>query len=186
MAPKTDPLDGARAKAIAHLSTYEKTLYAVLDAARDPAVLRLVRGAGSSFASLFEGDRAAILEPFAPYFARLDDPSLLKAVVDQGWGKSWGIFVTSSRRAPLVRQKLQEMMVASVDGALRELHFRFYDPRVLRPFLRAITPRQRASIFETIDGFLVEGDHPRTMLRFAAHEGSVQEHSVELLPEVSG
>jgi hypothetical protein len=183
MPPKTDPLDGARANAIAHLSTYAKTLYAVLDAARDPAVLRLVQGSGSSFASLFEGDRAALLKPFAPYFARLDDPSLVEAVVGQGWGKSWGMFVTSSRRAPLVRQKLQEMMVATVDGAARELHFRFYDPRVLRPFLRALTPRQRASIFETIDGFFVEGDDPRTLLRFAAHDGSVQEHSVELVPD---
>src|SRR5262249_10897503 len=57
-------------------------LFALLDAARDPKVLELLRGSGEDYQSLYEGPKGEELADWAPYVVRLSAQSgLLETLV---------------------------------------------------------------------------------------------------------
>jgi hypothetical protein len=47
------------------------------------------------------------------------------------------------------------------DETNERMYFRFYDPEVMRVFLRTCTPRQRAELFDEIGAVLLEDEHGR-------------------------
>ncbi len=142
-------------------------LYALLDAARAPAVPALLRSSGEEFQSLYEGPKGEEMADFAPYLVRLPAASaLLPALVAQGWGKSWGVYLTCGRPFKDVRRHFRHFLLVELhDG--REVYFRFYDPRVLGPFLPTCGPEQVKEFFGPVECFYVEGDAGRRLTRFA-------------------
>ena len=73
-------------------------VFAILDSARDEAVLELLESSGGTYASLYEGPGAQELAPAAPYLLELPEGSdLLESVVLEGWGRSWGTFLKCQR-----------------------------------------------------------------------------------------
>jgi hypothetical protein len=169
-----------RASLLAELRPRSPQLWAVLDAARSPAVLALIEGAPGGCHSLFEGERAKRLARQAPYLVRLDDHPLLETLVERGWGQAWGIYLVARGRAAFIVRQLQQMMVVTPEGGDRPLHFRFYDPRVARGHLRSLTPRQQAIVFDEVDAILMEDEDPARLLRFERGEGKVQATHVDL------
>src|SRR5581483_2740190 len=68
-------------------------LFAILDAARTPRVLELLAGAVERFECLYSGESAVHLAACAPYLVELPRKSrLLRKLVREGWGQSWGVF----------------------------------------------------------------------------------------------
>jgi hypothetical protein len=153
-------------------------LYAVLDAARNGGVARILDMAGEAQRSLFDGAGAAALAPVAPYVVALG-ATQLSALVEAGWGKSWGIFVHSAAGFHHVREQLASLLTVSRgDGAA--LHFRYYDPRVARGFFAQLSPRQLSQVFAAIDAYLMEDVVPERLLRFAPLDGKVVRSRVAL------
>lgn len=154
-------------KELALLLQGGESLYAVLDAARDPAVLKLLQGFGEEVQSLYDGRRGEQLADVAPYLVRVPAGSkLFEALLREGWGKSWGIFALCDASLAELRRHLRRFLVVQTEDR-SALYFRFYDPRVLRPFLESANEEQHRAFFGPISAFLLEGRRRGTVLRRA-------------------
>ena len=141
-------------------------LYTILDAARDIKILALLLQHKEEQQSLYEGQEGAKLAQFAPYLVKLKkDSVLLDAIVRQGWGQSWGVYLTSAGEFADVRRHLRHFLEVKLpDG--KQVYFRFYDPRVLRTYLPTCTPEETNQFFGPIKNYLMEDEKPESLLRF--------------------
>lgn len=158
--PEDPPEIAARKdRARAALAAEAAPLFAVLDAARDPRVRSLVREAAEEVQSLYDGAEGQALADAAPYLVHLSrGGSLLDRLVREGWGQSWGVYLTSDRPFVEVRRHLRRLLFVRAEGERKRLYFRFYDPRVLRVFLPTCDVRQTDEVFGEIGSFLMEGE----------------------------
>jgi hypothetical protein len=162
-------------------------LYAVLDAARDWKVKPLVEEfPAGDVRCLFSGESATELAGQAPYLVRLpaDCPQLEPLVLD-GWGDSWGVFLTCREPAEEVRAHLRKFLMVELegqgpDGGPAEAYFRFYDPRVMRAFLPTCNEAETAEFFGPVRAWLLEGRKPDTLLRFTGGKSGVRKTTVPL------
>jgi len=143
-------------------------LYALLDAAAEPSVLKVLLESKEDYRSLYQGHTGAQLTHFAPYLVRLPKEStLLETLVRQGWGKNWGVYLTSDQSLEELRKHFRHfLMVDMPDG--KQVYFRFYDPRVLRVYLPTCTAAETEVFFGPIQNCLVEDEIPRQMFRFGS------------------
>ncbi len=151
---------------LSHLRGEFQPLYALLDAANEPSVLKVLFESKEEYKTLFEGAAGAQLTHFAPYLVRLPKESpLLETLVQKGWGKNWGVYLTSPQQLPDLRGHFRQfLMVKMPDG--KQVYFRFYDPRVLRVFLPTCTPEETTQFFGPIQNYLVEDENPKKLFRF--------------------
>lgn len=148
-----------RESALAALSSAEAPLFAVLDAARDDRILEVLRESVEEYRSLYEGIKGEALANVAPYLVALPRGArLLARLVAEGWGRRWGIFLTSERPFDEVRTHLRRFLMVVNEDDQKRLYFRYYDPVTLRVFLPSTTARQAAELFGPIQAFFTEGD----------------------------
>lgn len=156
------------------------TLFVVLDAARAPNVPSRLAAFGVEHASLFAGEMGELLKGVAPYLARCpQDSPLMKWILEEGWGDSWGIFVSVNLSLEELRRHLKRFLLVR-DEEGRRYHFRFYDPRILRAFLPVCTPSEAAQFFGRIRQFLVEGDSAEELWIFELQERRVVRRIIPL------
>ncbi len=150
-------------------------LYAVLDTARDIRILALLLHHKEECQSLYEGEQGVKLAQVAPYLVRLQrDSKLLESLVKEGWGKSWGIYLTSPCNLQEVRHHLRHFLQVKLPSG-EQVYFRFYDPRVMRVFLPTCTPEDTSQFFGPIQNYLVEDEIPAQLVRFVnTGQGSQQ------------
>ena len=154
----TDRFTPVQADALAALQAEPGGLFAVLDATRTLRVIEVLRESVEEYRSLYEGIQGEALAMQAPYLVRLPRGArLLEQTVLEGWGKGWGVYLTSRRPFDEVRTQLRRLLMVRNDQSGRQMYFRFYDPQMLRLFLPTCALRQREQIFGEIEGFLVEG-----------------------------
>jgi hypothetical protein len=159
----------------------KERLYALLDAARDDRILTLLRESVEEHRSLFEGVYGEVMADAAPYLVSLPARSrLLPKLAREGFGKSWGVYLTSKRRFTELRSHLRKLLMVSEEGATELMYFRYYDPRVLRVFLPMSTARQVTEIYAEIDRFVVEGKDGANWIVFTGKNGAIQEETVAL------
>lgn len=143
--PVGDTLDGAQ-------------VYWLLDGARDREISRIVRSGGLEYTCLFSGRLHPRLESAAPYLVHLSAGSrTTNLLLQQGWGKAWGIFAIAPVHQTLMRLKLhfkKLVRVRTEDGAV--LAFRYYDPQVLEVYLPTCTPEERHVVFGPLDALFAE------------------------------
>jgi hypothetical protein len=160
--PRQLPLESAARRArveeaLAGLSA-EPSLYGVLDAARAERVLVLLRSAIDEHQSLYVGRQGEALAKEAPYLVRFVAGSrLLRALVEEGWGEAWGIYLAADEPMKMVRRHLRRLLMVEKETSSKRLYFRFYDPRVIRDFLPLATPRQESELFGDLRALLFEG-----------------------------
>lgn len=158
----------AQAHVLKMLQAEAEPLFAVLDAARDRRVLKFLQSTDQEYESLYEGPDGEALAEVAPYLLNLPrDSEWLGRLVQEGWGNSWGIFLTSRLSFNETRRHLRKFLKVQEEATGRQLYFRFYDPRVLRSFLPTCTPEQRAEFHGPLRSFLLEGEKFE-LLRFKA------------------
>jgi pSer/pThr/pTyr-binding forkhead associated (FHA) protein len=162
-APSMDPPELAQAKERARgaLSAEPLPLFALLDAARDDRILEILRESPEEHRSLYEGAQGDGLAEVAPYLVALPRGSALPArLVDEGWGRSWGVYLASRRPLKEVRTHLRRLLMVRLDDGEGRFYFRFYDPRVLRDFLPACSVRQDEEMFgdRDVERYLLEGE----------------------------
>ena len=177
-------LQNATLHPFAVLSAEPGPLFAILDAAREPRVLELLRLSGCPFHCLHQGKRAAEMEIVAPYLVPLASQiNLLQQIVTEGWGKAWGVFFTCSQPVELIGHQLSRALMVALEGDETEVYFRYYDPRVLREILPILDAQQLEQFSGPIDCFLMEDEEPDAMLRIRRSEGAVKVERLTVTPE---
>ena len=165
------------------LRTEFQPLCTVLDAAREPDVLKVLFESKTEYQSLFAGADGAKLAHFAPYLVRLPKESpLLDALTHGAWGKSWGIYLTCDQPLLTLHAHFRQfLMVNQPDG--KQVYFRFYDPRVLRVYLPTCLPEEVAQFFGPVKYYVMEDEKPDTLLRFSNAVRGVGLRRVPLVDE---
>lgn len=159
--------DDARRAAIAAALRAERDLWAILDAARDEAVLRAIRESVDPARSLYEGPQGDALADAAPWLVRFrPDSRLLDRVVHEGWGDAWGIFLVWAGTEKELRRHLRRFLVVEEEDTRKKLYMRFYDPRALRDLVPTCSVRQLGALFGDVESYLLEGETGE-LLRFA-------------------
>ncbi len=142
--------------------------YAVLDGAANPALLDHLYADGErpEFSCLYRGELEPDMAECAPYLARLEQgKSFADWLITNCSGNHWGIFALSRISLNEMLQHLRRhTMVYNQDKQPRL--FRFYDPRVLRWFLRTSDAKQLAGIFGPIEVFFAEAEDQESHIRF--------------------
>ncbi len=139
-------------------------LYAVADATDAPAVPKKVLELGPQRAvSLYRGTAEEQFWDVAPYLMHVDPPVLdwILSTLDK---TRWGIFVVSKANLDTLRTHFRHFLkVQSPEGEI--WHFRFYDPRVLGPFLQCSQPPELRQIFGQVTAIgLIGPDDAVSML----------------------
>ena len=142
-------------------------LFAILDAAREPTIPERLAASGDEHQTLFDGERGQDIAPYGPWLVRLRPGSkLLDDLLAEGWGQSWGVYLTCELSLLEVRKQLRRfLMVKLPDG--RQVFFRYYDPRVLRTYLQTCTAAEVAAFFGPIGRYVAESTDEGKVLVFA-------------------
>jgi hypothetical protein len=152
------PDRGEAERALATLAAEGDPLFAVLDAARDERILELLRESVEPYRSLYQGEGGEALDELAPYLVGLPRGSrLLEQLVNEGWGKRWGVYLACREPFAEVRSHFRRFLMVKDDATGKRMYFRFYDPAVLRVFLPTCDVRQTSQLFGEIACFMVEG-----------------------------
>ena len=144
----------------------ELRMYALLDAARDPAVLDLLNTWRPEHTSLFSDHSPAALLTVAPYLARLGPQTLFADTLTRdGWGRDWVVCLESRASLAALKAHFRKFLLVK-DHEDRRLYFRFYDPRILRAYLPTLNDDEAREFFGPIDAFLCPTDRRETLLEF--------------------
>lgn len=157
--PRGDEVAASVPRARERLGREMGRLYAVLDAARDDRVLSLLHESVDAHRSLYEGIKGEAMADVAPYLVSFRrDSGLLGRLIDEGWGRSFGVFLVSRLPFKNVRRHFRRFLIVEEDDSFARMYFRFYDPRVLRDFMPMATVRQKDELFDGVDAYLLEGE----------------------------
>lgn len=149
------------------------TVYALLDAARGRAVYEAVRWSSRPQAPLYGGELPPEIERVAPYLVELGgDHSFTRRILMQGWGDSWGCFLSAPVDLATLRRHLRTLLRVRMEEGQTML-FRFYDPRVLRVYLPTCTRQELKAFFGPVSRVLVEDDAGEASLAFEQRHGEL-------------
>jgi len=141
-------------------------IYAILDAAQDEKIYKLLMSCSEEFTCLYNGDIPSELARVAPYLVKLPTKSsFFEEIFQQGFYNNWGIFFTSSSEGKELKRHFQSLLrVKTEDG--KRLYFRYYDPRVLRVYLPTCTKRELNTFFGDVNKIWVAGDKAETVMEY--------------------
>jgi pSer/pThr/pTyr-binding forkhead associated (FHA) protein len=113
------------------------------------------------------------------YLARLfGDSLLLEMLVRQGWGHNWGIYVTYVGGFNCLAKHLSGLLEIKSGYGVEKFHY--YDPCVLRDYLRTCTPREALCCMGPIDHILLEAESPAALLVFSRTNSAVTSERIPL------
>jgi hypothetical protein len=136
-------------------------LWAILDACDEPEVPRRARALGPERAScLWEAPRRDDDLAVAPFLVHLDALTL-DWLVGELWPKPWGILAVAQSDLRSLRRHFRRFLTVH-DPDDRPVYFRFYDPRVLRPFLDASTRKEIAELLGPCQALGIAAPEPGT------------------------
>jgi len=161
------------ARAIAFLASQREPIFAIVDAARSPAVLSSLFTHGELYYSLYDGAEGEQLAEVAPYLVALPPRSALLAnLLREHWGDSRFTLLFADADFKSVRRQLRRFLIVE-DEQTKKMYFRFYDPRVLRTFLPSCTPPECVDFFGPISWFVLETEEQGLAQAFSCKEGSL-------------
>jgi hypothetical protein len=134
--------------------------YALLDGARDDAIMPLVRHGNLPHACLYAGPLSPALQSAAPYLVHLAPESrVFRAILESGWGRAWGLFLVAEPDVTLqfLARHLRGLIRVRDEGG-RTLVFRYHDPRVLRAYLPTCTRGELAQVFGPVRTLACESE----------------------------
>ncbi len=156
-------------------------MYAVLDAARDDAILTRLFESDIERACLFPGTEENDLRRVAPYLVELGENNpFTQWLLSHGWGKSWGIFAKSSATFIQLRQHFRSFFLV-YDEHGNSLFFRYYDPRTFRVFLPTCDNEQLSILFSHVIQYYVEDEDRNAMIEYSCTHGKLLQHTVQLV-----
>jgi hypothetical protein len=158
-------------------------VFAVLDGASVPGLLEKLHALKPEYECLYRGELAPDMAEVAPYLVRLERRSEMTSwILEQGWGKHWGIFAVSQADLRAMRQHFRRFLVVH-DYTGKPMCFRFYDPRVLRTYLPTCNGEELAAFFGPVERYLQEDEDGGVLLRFRLASGALAASKEPLAPE---
>ncbi len=158
-----------------HLASHHDPLFAILDAARDPQIYAMILECKEPCLSLYSGMKGEELLPLPPYLVSLKcDSEFFDSLIRDGWGRSWGIFLMCDRPIEEIRKHLRRLLLVKTENGT-QLLFRFYDPRVLRPFLATCTREELKEFFGPLKRILMEGAEPNQICQLSLGAQGLEE-----------
>ena len=153
--------------------------WAVLDGARDARIYPALQVSRLDPLCLYSGALPARLQQAAPYLIEIHPGHAFTwRLLDEGWGRSWGIFLRV-REPDMLRPHLRRLLRVE-DETGRRLVFRFYDPRVLRRYLPTCTGEEVKQVFGPISHLLLEDGDGAAALQFSFDRRGLQRLRVPL------
>jgi len=153
-------------------ATAHEQVYALLDGARDPAILAWLERSTLECQCLYSGPLIPRLKAAAPWLVKLPatTPTSLE-LLGLGWGKAWGILLVAPAELPMdsLRRHCKKFLRVRTEDK-RVLMFRFYDPRVLSVFLPSADAGQYQALLGPLRRIIVERDEGADWQVFE-HEG---------------
>jgi hypothetical protein len=132
-------------------------VFAILDACDSNVIADKVHEKSqTSIVSLYKGKAEREFSAFAPYVT-LCSFDTITWIEQNLYGTNWGYYLVTATNCNLqtMRDHLRNfLMVSGPEG--QKLYFRFYDPRIILPFLAASDSNQRKAFFGPCELFLVE------------------------------
>jgi hypothetical protein len=178
---RTTDLAQAVADALFSVLAPGESLYAVLDAARNPEIAVRLRAGGTHHDCLYQGPTAEALWFVAPYLARCErDSPFFSWLTEFGWGQSWGIFAAAAVDLASLRQHFRKLLLVKMEDDEADFYFRFYDPRVLRSYLPTCTSEEAVEFFGPIRAYVTEDEQAASGLSFEVSPEGVASESLPL------
>lgn len=125
-------------------------MFAVVDACDEPLVPSMMDDLGDRALSLYRGQAQRDYWAIAPYLCRVD-ADLLDWMIENLWSHAWGFLFESTVELPDLHAHFRRFIMIRQNGKL--VYFRFYDPRVLRPFLMACNEDEIKKFFGPVERF---------------------------------
>jgi hypothetical protein len=158
-------------------------VYAILDGASVPDLLAHFDRYEAEYVCLYRGELEPDMEEVAPYLAHVEPGSeFAEWLIEQGWGKHWGIYAASAEDLPTVRRHFRKFLIVH-DSDGKPLYFRYYDPRVLRIYLGTCNEEELKTIFGPVACYLLEDEDATVALRFQQSEGLLSQEQIPLAAE---
>ena len=140
--------------------------FAILDGARAPGIHDHMLKSDIKQRCLYSGEIPEALAEVAPYLVQLDrDDPATRLLIHNCWGKSWGIFFTSTAYLEGLHRHFRRFLKVR-DEDYKSLYFRYYDPRVLRTYLPTCDRSELLFVFGPVRSFFVEDEDPDNLLEF--------------------
>ena len=152
-----------------------ENVYAVLDAIRDARIPAFLDASGEKYARVDEENPASPFLVLVPPRSRL-----LDVLVKDGWNHGWGFYFAASLEFENALWHWRTFVTLHNRNG-QTVTFRFWDPRVLRAVVPAMTPDEAAGFFGLISRFVVEGDKPEVAVEFTLAPRGVYQQGVVLV-----
>ena len=132
--------------------------FAIADMARAPQLYPMVQTLHPLDAPcLFAGRIAEEVRAASPFlFAFASAPDLMRRWATEGPGQAWGVFLTSAEPLETIRRHVRKFMQVRLPDGTGPVLFRFWDPRVMAPFLQATEPGGLDPFFGPIQSWVIE------------------------------
>ncbi len=150
-------------------------VYAVLDAIRDARIPAFLDASGEKYARIDDEN------PASPYLVLVPARSrLLDVLVKDGWNHGWGFYFAASLEFENALWHWRTFVTLHNRNG-QAVTFRFWDPRVLRAVVPAMTASEAAGFFGLISRFVVEGDKPGLAVEFTPVSGGIHQQALVLV-----
>jgi hypothetical protein len=150
-------------------------VFSVLDGASVPGLLMRLYADQPEYVCLYRGELEPDMAEVAPY----PEADFTDWVIRQGWGRHWGIFAVTHEDLRAMRRHFRAFLMV-YDEAGKPFYFRYYDPRVLRPYLPTCNTEELSRVFGPVLYYIAEDEGPASALRFSLRNGSLREERLAL------
>jgi hypothetical protein len=149
--------------------------YAVLDGASVPDLPQRIFDFKPWNICLYRGELSDEMIHVAPYLVLLEKGSeFSKWLLTECWGKHWGIFAQSPVSLSGMRKHFRSLLTVD-DDLGNPMLFRFYDPRVLAPFLLTCAIDELNIIFGSVKYYFSESFDKAELVRMHVADGTLVE-----------
>jgi hypothetical protein len=151
------------------------SVYAVLDAGRDPRIPAFLDASGERYARVDEEN------PASPFLVLLPPQSrLLDVLIKDGWNRGWGFYHAAAVDFEGTLRHWRPFVTLH-DRSGQSLTLRFWDPRVLRAIVPAMPPVEAAAFFGPVSRLVVEGDKPEVAIELTLSPSGVNQRALAML-----
>lgn len=160
--------------------------YAVLDGASVPGLPQKLYEMGPPNLCLYRGELSDDLIHVAPYVVLLEAGSgFADWLLSECWGKHWGIFA-QSRVSPVGMRKHLRGLLTVNDAEGNPMLFRYYDPRVLQPFLLTCDLAELKTVFGPVMYYFSESFDHSELCRMHIEKDALIQTKLSMAPEGAG
>ena len=149
--------------------------YAVLDGASVPDLPIKLYEMNPRNICLYRGELEPDLVYTAPYLVHLfPDTSFTDWLLSECWGKHWGIFAQSRVSLTGMRKHFRTLLTVDDENG-KPMLFRYYDPRVLLPFLMTCHADELEIIFGEVKYYFTESPNTNELSRIHFADNKLNE-----------